>query len=352
MKTIYNLGLAALMLLSFGSCTKEDIAVSGKYSKGVFVSNEGVWGASNASVSFVDSDGNVENNIFKNVNGRVLGDVLQSIYMDEDYAYLTLNASNKVEVVSKDDFSETGVISGLNSPRYTAKGSQYLYISQWGGSGSVAVVDPVDFAKIKEVEAGNGPEGLAKFGSEIWVANSGGWGTDNTITVIDDNTQNVKSTIVLSGDNPKSFVLESDGDVWVLCSGFVTYNDDWSIATQTPSKLIEIDPVSKAEKRSIVISETSHPPVIAIDESGTNIFYGGGYSFAGVYKFNTSQEILPESPLADNMFYGFNVDSEGNVWGAEAPSFTEAGIVRKINTEGDELNSFEVGIGPNGVYFN
>lgn len=354
MRKFYNFSLAvSLALFNFTSCTMVENEIEeeeGEFAHGTFISNEGAWGASNASVSFISDEGELKNNIFKTANGRVLGDVLQSITFEGANAFLVLNTSNKVEVVTVNDFKEVGVVTDLDAPRYIAFGDKKVYVTQWGGTGSVAVVNLATLTKEKEIEVGAGPEGIVYVNNEIWVANSGGWGTDNTISVIDDVTQELSSTITLSGDDPKNFVVDAEGDVWVLCSGHVTYNPDYSIAGETPSMLIEIDPVTKLEKTLIEISQSSHPNHLKIDKSRSNIYYGGGYGFEGVYNYSTSDDMAPTTPEVSNFFYGFNVDDQNYIWGTEAPSFSDAGYVIKIDAEGNEIR-YTVGVGPNGVYF-
>ena len=355
MKNYYKLGLlTALSVFTLFSCTKDETEEEkGMYEDGMFVSNEGAWGNSNASVSFISNSGEVQNGIFNTVNSRILGDVLQSVSMDDDFTYLVLNASNKVEVVTSDDFVEAGVISGLDSPRYIAFGEDNAYVSQWGGTGNVAVISKGNFGKVKEIEVGNGPEGLLSVNDEIWVANSGGYGSDNTISVISDESLEVKTTITLTGDDPKGFVLDSDGDVWVLCSGHITYNpEDWSVVSETPSMLIEIDANSKEVKSTVEISTTLHPNHLRVDAAGKNVYYGGGFGVAGVYVMSTSASEAPSTPILDNSLYGFNVANDGSIWGTEAPTFTDAGKVIKFDSQGSELDTYTVGIGPNGVSFN
>lgn len=351
MNKFYKLALSAIVVgFTFTSCEKDEDQSKGAYENGIIVSNEGAFGNSNASVSFIGANGDVQQGIFKAVNGRDLGDVLQSITISDDKAYLVVNNSNKVEVVNAYTFKEEGVITGLSSPRYIIEEDDKLYISQWNNT-SVGIYDASTFAEVASVTVGSGPEGLIAVNDEVWVANSGGWATDNTISVIK-TSDNTVSTISLEGDNPKKFVEDSDGDVWVLCSGKVVYNADYSIKEQTASKLIEIDPSSKSIKKTIELSATVHYGSFEINESKNTLYYGGGYGVDGIFAVNTTDSSAPTKALVSGYFYGFGLDGNNNIYGTMAPSFTTNGSVVKYDSTGKEIATYEAGIGPNGVVFN
>ena len=94
-----------LITIIIASCTKDNprplIPVSEKYDDGIFVTCEGNFNSANGSLSFISDDGVVENNIFNNVNGFPLGDVVQSITIIDTTAYIVVNNSGKVVFNSK-----------------------------------------------------------------------------------------------------------------------------------------------------------------------------------------------------------------------------------------------------------
>src|SRR5690606_16109293 len=132
-----------LMILAFTafivSCNSDDSGdlpgVEGDYADGVFVLNEGIFNASNASVSFISSSGELQNHIFETVNGRMLGDVAQSMVLENGYAYIVVNNSNTVEIVNQNTFESTATISeGLQNPRYIEIHNNKAYVSNWGNA--------------------------------------------------------------------------------------------------------------------------------------------------------------------------------------------------------------------------
>ena len=352
-----NLKQLMVILLSivifFNACDNDDDTISGIFSDGVFITNEGAYGAGNGSVSFYSYDGDtIINGIFESINNRSLGDVVQSLTVHNDRAYVVVNGSNKIEVVQNYDFIEYGIITDLISPRYfVGINNNKGYVTQWGEDGVVKVIDLDGLAVIKTIAVGAGPEHLMYHNDYIYVANSGGLTNDNTISVIDPSTDEVIKTITLNGDSPRDFAVDANGDLWVLCNGYIEYDyTDWSVISETASKLIRINPTTNVVAQTITISDNQHPTCLESGINGNNLFYGGGFGYQGIYKMDITSTTIPSTPLLDKYYYGFNVNPEtGNIYALEAPSFTANGTLWRYSTDGTELGSYEAGIGPNGA---
>lgn len=102
-KNLRKIGMFALAITVLASCKKDnidDIYVAGNYEDGYFVTNEGNFGTGNGSISFVDEYGAVENDVFASINSFALGDVVQSMNIINDNAYILVNGSSKIEVAS------------------------------------------------------------------------------------------------------------------------------------------------------------------------------------------------------------------------------------------------------------
>ena len=355
MKRIFIATFMLIMVLFFSSCKKDKntiIEPEGIYSNGAFISNEGTFGSGNSSISFLDFDSDIVlNEIFAVTNNRPLGDVLQSIKLINDNLYCVVNASNKIEVVKADDFSEFGVIEGLDNPRYITTEKNKLYISEWGNGGQIKVLDPATRIQMKTIEVGTGPEGILANNNLIWVANGGGYLVDSTVSVINTTTDEVIATIVV-GYNPKEMVLDADGNVWVICNGYIEYDANWNIASESPSKLVKVSASSLEVLLEIEISNTLHPQHIDISKDRKTIYYGGGFGVAGIYSINYTNYLNTQIIGSDKYFYGFNVNPDnGDIYGLEAPSFTENGNLLRYNASGEFIKQYEVGIGPNSVVF-
>jgi len=344
--------LAALVPF-FVSCEDSEEEIRGVYENGVFVLNEGGFGAANASISFYNpSADSISNGIFYKSTGLPLGDVGQSMAAIDDNIFIVLNGSNKVEVVDKNDFSSVATIEDIAGPRFIVKVSKSkAYLSAWG-TNSVFVINTNDFEVTDTIEVGAGPEQIAVSGDYAYVGHSGGYGFENYIAVVKISTNDIVTEIE-TGDNPASIVADNSGDIWTLCRGKIVYNyTDWSIVEQSASKLLKINTSTNTIEKEIEISETAHPNWLQISPDGNTVYYGGGYGFNGIFAVSTSATTVPATPLIEKYFYGFSVDPDnGDIYGCEAPTFSAPGTVYRYNSAGTELSSQTVGIGPNSVYF-
>ncbi len=350
---IKNLFAAALMgaSLAFTACEKDssDPFVF-NLSNGVVITNEGSFGHANASISFYDANRDiVTNDVFFKVNNRSLGDVLQSMATYGDTVYFVLNASNKIEVARKSTCKEIATIDGLGSPRFMKVVGGKGYVSTWTNN-EIAVVNLKTNTVSNRIAVGVGPEEMAVAGNKLFVTNSGGWGTNNTVSVIDLATETVVKTITLA-DCPRGIVVDKNDNVWVLCAGAILYDANFNVTGTTTSSLCKINP-STYEVTPMNISSSYHPSQLRINESGDKLFYGGGLGVQGVYKVDVAAATLPTTPVVNESFYGFAVDPKTEeIFGMVAPSFSEAGKMKKYSATGQLVKEFAVGVGPNNGYF-
>jgi hypothetical protein len=173
---------------------------------------------------------------------------------------------------------------------------------------------------------------------------------EKTVSVIDPTTNTVTNTIMVA-DSPRKIVEDADGKIWVLCAGFIEYNPDFTIASETPSALVRINAITKEVEATITLFDTQHPNQLGISPDGSTLYIGGGFGFQGIYTHDVSSSSFAGSTLIDSeSFYGFSVNPEnGNVYGFQAPTFTDPGLFIRYNASGSKLGEYTVGIGPNGA---
>ena len=121
-RTIQRICLFLFCLPVFGSCMKwdygemEDFSVS---ASGLFITNEGNFQYSNATLSYYDpATCEVENEVFYRANGFKLGDVAQSMVIRDGIGWIVVNNSHVIFAIDINTFKEVGRITGFTSPRY------------------------------------------------------------------------------------------------------------------------------------------------------------------------------------------------------------------------------------------
>ena len=349
-KNLRKIGMFALAITVLASCKKDnidDIYVAGNYEDGYFVTNEGNFGTGNGSISFVDEYGAVENDVFASINSFALGDVVQSMNIINDNAYILVNGSSKIEVASVDSMYSVATIDAV-SPRYIAKvNDNKAYVTDWGING-VQVIDLLTNTISSTIACGTGPEGITVANGFAYVCNVGGWGLDNTVSVINTTTDAVETTLIV-GDKPNSVVVDVNGAVWVLTGGFTEYDDDWNVVSETAGNLVKI--VNNTIEETYAFALGNHPQDLVIDDAGTTLYYSDGSWSKAVYAFDVNDTELPTTALIDKSFYGLGVHG-GYVYGTDAVDFTQSGWSYKYTADGTIIDSVQVGIIPGGYCFN
>ncbi|UPL48512.1 DUF5074 domain-containing protein [Hymenobacter sublimis] len=315
--------------------------------KSVFVVNEGNFLRSNSDISLFSKESNSVKNplLFTTVNKRALGDVAQSMATQDSLGYIVVNNSNKLEVVSLASFRSKATISSLKLPRYFAASSaEKGYVTEtvaYGSAGQVSVINLKTNTVTKSIPVGIQPERLAVAGNRLYVTNSG----ENTVTVINTTTDAVEGTIVV-GDSPNSVVVDRNNNVWVLSGGKVIYNPGPTLLTK--GSLSQITPGQLTAKTREVEVNTSSPSRLTINGRRDQLYY---VYRSGVYTMAIGDDKLPTTPLIRRSFYGLGVDPQDNTIYGGIGSFTAADKVIRYRSTGAAIDSFTVGIGPNGFVF-
>jgi len=355
MKNRIFLGVFMTASLLITSCSNDDdtpgIDETGDFANGMFILNEGNFGSNNASVSFYGNDGTLSNNIFQAVNGESLGDTAQSMLLEDEKAYVVLNVSNTVEVVNRYTFESLGTVStGLVNPRYMVIENGKGYVSNWGDPTSpdddfIAVINLSSYSVESTISVAEGPDRMEEEGGKIYVAHSGGYGYGNTVSVISTTSNTVTQTISV-GDIPNS-LFEENGKLYVLCGG----KPDWT-GDETVGKLFIIDTLNDAVISSFDFPAAQHPSQLV--EEDDKLYYTIDNQ---IYGANLNLTSLPTGALFSTGeqgvygVYGFAVQN-GKIYVGDAVDYISAGKVYIYNLNGALENSFEVGLLPNGFYFN
>ena len=343
MKTMKYL-LIASFAFTIVSCSDNDdlMPILEEYDNGLFVTCEGNFMSSNASLSFIAEDGSIENGIFQEVNGFPLGDVVQSMSIIDTLAYIVVNNSGKVVVADAGTMEFIANIEGVGSPRYiTQAGQGQAYITD--SNGQVHVLDLNTNEIIESISVGYAPEQVITIENYAFIANSG-WGSGNSISVIDVTTNQIVETLTVA-DNPTN--LAFDGSyVWVLSSGNTLYDENWSVIGHTAGALTAINPASFAVEKTFNFIEGEHPSSL-IAYAGELYFKNG----ASIYKQSVDAAALSPLELASGNYYGQITFYNEHIYATDALDFSQNGLVHEYTVNGDLVDSYQVGIIPGNFAF-
>ena len=345
MKNILILFIVTLFLST--SCKKKEVGpqrIDGssyykELGQKVVIGCEGNFGWGNASLSVYNSlSKTVSNNVFQSQNGIALGDVLQSTTLFDGKLFVTVNNSNAVKVLDTSNFISLGAITGLNSPRYFLGISpSKAYVSDLY-SNKITIVNPTTFQVTGEINTGGWTEKMVLFDNLVFVTKK----ATNQVLIIDKVTNLITDSITV-GKEPNSLVMDSQNNLWVLCSG--------GINESTP-QLLKIDAFNYSILSTFNFPSISESPTsLAVDSSRTNLFYLNN----GVFKHSVGSSSLSSTAFIANgnaIFYGLGINPFNNdIYVADAIDYVQAGKVSRFSKEGTEIESFSTGIIPQDFTF-
>lgn len=351
MKTMKKIIFMALTALLFTACNSDDDNeqsefVPAAFAKGIFVANEGPFNNGSGTITYISEDySTVAQNIYRNVNGTELGNIVQSMGFNDDNAYIVVSNSQKIVIANRYTFqSVDSITTGLENPRYfVSVAGNKSYVSNWGDPNDntddyLAVVDLRDNTISATIPVGFGPERMVAANNKVYVAHQGGYGQNNILSVISGNS--VESTITV-GDVPNSMVVSGNA-LYVLCGGNPSYT-----GTETAGSLVKIDMVTGQVSETFSFGTTQHPSSLTMD--GTNLFYNLD---GKVYKVNTASISLPGADIITGNFYTLQA-KDGKLYAADAKNFASQGslIIYDLATN-QQIQDFQTGIVPGGIYFN
>lgn len=341
---IASIVLAGSIALTACNKKEDDPKPSGAYSNATFVVCEGNFGQNDGSIDAI-IDGELKKDIFQAENNRPLGDIVQSMTIIGDQAFIVVNNSGKIEVVNKNTFKSEGTCTGLSYPRYVVnRNDNEIFVSNGNGTSGddyVYVVNKLSMQKTDSVATGFGPNTMVVLNGKLFVANSGGYSTDKSVTVIDINTFKVEKTIEI-GDVPSDMDLDSDGNIIVYCKG------NWG----ENSSIVKLNTTSYA---TTTIKAFDHQ----LGSFGTNLVASNDKIYfidgvidenyipvdGGVYVLNNDSE----EKVFEGTFYGVSINpANGDIWATNSTSNS----VSQYDKTGKLIKTYKVSASyPNAVIF-
>lgn len=360
-KKVSNKIFVLLLVIFAAGCQKDKVDdKAGTYieSGSAIVVNEGAFGSNNGSISFIDRNGTVSNNIFELANaGTSIGDVVQSYTVVDNKGIICVNNSDKIEIVDAKTFKRLATIADASKTDYVRHAvgvtDNKAYVSNGNMAGTVLVINLNNNTIEKTINVGNGPEQMALSNDKVYVCNSGGWDIDSTISIINTANDSVISNLVV-GDIPTKIVKDALGYLWVLCSGQSDYSSWPDITKLTAAKLVRINPTNNSIDKSFNLINAggmSYQMHLAIGNNGRTVYYSINNT---VYALEINSSTLPSTSLfTKSGMYGLAASPYNKqIWALQAPNFSSSGYVFRYNETGSLIDSIRVGIGPNSAVFN
>lgn len=317
----------------------------------LIVVNEGNYGYSNSDISYITKNEEVTNKVFEAKNGRTVGDVAQSVTKINNYYYIAISNSQKIEVVSADDFSEIATIyddSEYITPQYIIQtaGSEAIMSDLY--STKMAIID-LSYNRIlsyKEVGAGTGKMYLSN--SLLYVAkyDDSTWCYDN-IMILDSGSLNQVGEISTPGMGKSDILEDNTGKIWAMTTG----------------GFVRIDPSTYSIVKTVPLPSEitnvwgSHCGITS--DGRTIVFTSPVNGESKVYSFdveaNTIGDAIFTATEIDNIYgsgaYGLAISPDDQIFMTDAIDYVQSGKVYEYDFSGEVVNAYTVGISPQHMIF-
>ncbi len=350
MKKLLKPLMLLLIITTTFSCGDDlpiDEPFLGDFAYGYFVTNEGPFGNGTGTITYIADDGNVVQNAYQTVNNEDLGNIVQSMTINNEKAYIVVNNSHKIIVVNSYTLEKMAVIEGdeINNPRNMVIVGSTGYVSNWGNS-SVATDDFITVINLENNEiistipVGEGPEDMLVVSNKIYVNLQGGYSQNNKVIIIDASSNTITSTIDV-GDVPNSLVKDENNAVWVLCGG----KPNWT-GSETQGKLIKIE--NEEISTTFDFATTEHPEHLTIN--GGDLIY----TFSGnVYSTTVNASELNNTALdgLDGFYYAMKAHN-GKLYTTNAGNFSSEGTLKIFDlNDNSEISTLPTGVIPGSIVF-
>ncbi|MCH8487901.1 MAG: T9SS type A sorting domain-containing protein [Candidatus Cyclonatronum sp.] len=311
----------------------------------VYVLNQGAFLQGNASVtSWNPATGQVQQNVFQQVNGRPLGDIAIHSALINELLYVLVSNSDTIEIVNPQTFASVKRIFvddfGGSSPQWIEQVSETkAYVSNLTGT-TVSVLDLTTNEITGSIEVGPNPEGIAVSGGKAFVALTD-FGNGQQLAVIDIATD-TRTALIDVHDNPRFLHTASDGRVWLMSTGSFGFG-----LPESDGKISIIDPADNTVVS--VIDVAGKPQRIQLNEAQNLVYVLNN----GIQLLDMETLEFLEEDFSSTAYFGMRLwtGDVPRVFATTAPDFSSAGNVSVLGLNGEVLTSFTAGIGPEFVQF-
>ena len=227
---------------------------------GAYILCEGNFGSGQGSVFYYDTSQDQAHvqDAYKLANGFAPGNVVESLFMHGDTAYLVVNNSNKVELLDAHTLRRLTLNSTLISPRYVQPlPNGRLAITDLYAQ-KISILDRKSLVTYASIPALGWTEQMCLVNNALYVANRKQTQPQATslheqILVVNPQTFVVEDSIKLNGTGPQEFVNLNDGTLITSLENDFTFSDKPSLVT--------INLMDKSLTHSEVATENGVQPI-------------------------------------------------------------------------------------------
>jgi DNA-binding beta-propeller fold protein YncE len=339
--------LSFAFLLAFTACRDDEQAgpvsdngnngSEGNYQQGLWILNEGNFDWGHGSIThWLPESEKVTHQIFEKANDRVLGNVVNSMAVVDDRAYVLVNNSDKIEVLSSKTAKSLSVIEDIISPRQIIVSGNTAYISSLYANG-VYLLNLENYQS-QLLPIPGWTESMQLYGQSLYVSNM----KEDKIHRI--NTEN--QTLEISENvcrEPESIQIDKNGYLWVLCTG--GFSED-----KPRLKKLNLPELEIAE--TYEFDNISAYPGSLQYVSASHCFY---YLNSDVYRFCPDKDDFPAKKLIDSgsrNFYKLHLDKNNQrIILTDAKDYNSRGEVLLFDMEGNSTGKqITAGIIPSYVH--
>ena len=196
--------LILLLTLFFISCSNDDDIVNSEW---IIIACEGNYGSSNGSIYLINQFGEMDS--IPN-----LGDVVQSVEVNNDKLFVLVNNSHKLHVfdINSDGISLPGIELDLNnsSPREMFVDNDRVYFTNWNTK-DVKYLNLFNYKIEKLVDLEGLPEGIIKKENDLFIAinMNEDYSSANKVVRYDINQNNIVD-IINVGEGPQDLEFHNN----------------------------------------------------------------------------------------------------------------------------------------------
>ena len=329
-------GIAMLVLVFGASACEPELPVEPKMESAphkVLVLCEGnfMWG--NAQLDEIDMDSlRLQSDVYRKINDKPLGDVLQSAIHWNRSVYLVVNNSGKVVKLNAQTLKQSAVNSNLGSPRYLLPVGNRLWLTELYAN-RISILDTTSLKKVGEIPVNGWTETLVHWGNIVAVASY----RKGVYLFNADGTAAQQSMLV--GDSTTKFVqVDGKGRLWVASTG-----SDWM------STLKRFDSQQDAYPSVTLIPKEPITQML-LNKTMDSIYFASGNRvwIVSVDATNIDQATVVAEGF--QQLYGLGLSNNGKyLFVADAKDYVSNGLVKVIDAQTKQVvKVLESGVNPSG----